>query len=203
MSAKSKTAKKIVLCAQAMFLKNNYSNVLVDDIARESGVSKKTIYNHFRSKLDILLASIEQFAVDYRTQAEAILNDIDLSLRQKVTHYLHFMCMSFSNTSPDFWTNLRTTEPEAWIKLCNYRRDILLEHFSRLMDEGVKAGYIREDANRNLALLIYITAMQQLTDHDYIKQFPEAITGSLPGDIARQADQVVQLLLKGLLVKEL
>jgi len=190
---------RIIEAAQRLFLQNGYSQVLIDDIVRDLSISKKTIYNHFTGKSDILMACIEQFATVYQEKAEAILNNVDLSLRQKVTDYLRFIGISFANIRQEFLSEIKRLEPAAWEKLCNYRRDIILTHFSHLMDEGVRVGYLRDDSTRYLGLMIYISAMQQLTDPDYLEQFPAEITALLPQDISEQADQLVTILLRGLL----
>ncbi|MCK8494246.1 TetR/AcrR family transcriptional regulator [Spirosoma sp. RP8] len=192
-------SKRILESAQRLFLQHGYSHVLIDDIVRDLSISKKTIYNHFSSKADILMACMDQFAADYQIKAEAILNDVDLSLRQRFAQYLRFIGVSFANTHPNFWSDLRHSEPEAWEKLCVYKREILLKHFGQLMDEGVRVGYVRDDPTRYTALIVYISAMQQLNDPDYLKQFPAEMVAALPVDIADQADQVVNLLLRGML----
>ena len=39
-----------------VFLRSGFSRVLMDDLARELGMSKKTVYSHFASKEDLLRA---------------------------------------------------------------------------------------------------------------------------------------------------
>ncbi|GAB3045989.1 TetR/AcrR family transcriptional regulator [Spirosoma pulveris] len=199
MSAKAKTRQHIIEAAQKLFLQHGYSDMSVDDLARELGISKKTIYNHFSSKSELLMAGIEQFAQEYQTRADAILNDVDLTLRQKVAAYLRFIGISFANINQGFWTDIKRSEPEAWKKACEIRRDIPLKHFSQLMDEGVRVGYLRDDSSRHIAMLTYVAAIQQLTDLDFLSQFPGSITSALSDDLAARADQIVNLLLHGLL----
>ena len=42
------------------FLLSGFSRVLMDDLARELGMSKKTLYSHFASKEDLLRAVLVQ-----------------------------------------------------------------------------------------------------------------------------------------------
>ncbi|GAB3967203.1 TetR/AcrR family transcriptional regulator [Spirosoma terrae] len=197
--AKEKMRERIVEAARRLFLENGYNNVLVDDIVRDLGISKKTIYNHFAGKSDMLKACIDQFVAEYDRDAEAIINDVDLSLRQKLAEYLRFVGVSFANISQEFLAELKRLEPEAWEKLCAYRRDIILKHFGPLMDEGVRVGYLRNDSTRYLGLMVYISAMQQLSDPDYVRQFPDEMAGLIPTEMAELADQMILLLLRGLL----
>ena len=45
--------EKILHNATEMFLNLGFKSVTMDDIARNSGVSKKTIYAHFSNKTDL------------------------------------------------------------------------------------------------------------------------------------------------------
>ncbi|GAB2538714.1 TetR/AcrR family transcriptional regulator [Spirosoma aerophilum] len=198
-SGKAKTTQRILGAAQTLFMKYGYSRVVVDDIVRELGMSKKTIYNHYSGKTAILMACIDQFALDYERRADAILSDKQLPIRQKLTAYLELIGLSFSNFTQEFWVDIKRSEPEAWQKICVFRRDIPLKNFSQLMDDGVREGYLRDDSSRHLAILMLIATMQQLTDPDYLIQFPAEITDAVPLDSAQRVEQVVNILLRGVL----
>ena len=42
--------KNIILKATELFMKLGFKSVTMDDIAKEMGISKKTIYTHFNNK---------------------------------------------------------------------------------------------------------------------------------------------------------
>lgn len=182
-----------------LFLRYGYSRVTVDDVVRELAMSKKTVYNYFPNKSAILLACIDSFVRKFRQQAETILGNVDLPIREKLNLYLRHIGLSFTRISQEFMQDIKRSEPEAWERLCTYRRDVVLQHLSTLMDEGVKAGYIRDDASRYLAILAYIGAIDQLDDPDFVAQFPAAFAQTVPGNVQERADQLIKLLLHGLL----
>ena len=51
---------RIVATAERIFLRSGFSRVLMDDLARELGMSKKTLYSHFASKEELLRAVLVQ-----------------------------------------------------------------------------------------------------------------------------------------------
>lgn len=73
--APSPKRKAIEQAAAAIFLRDGYAGASVDDIARQAGVSKATLYSHFRSKEELFGAIIcqqcEQFVVDAQTSEAA------------------------------------------------------------------------------------------------------------------------------------
>ncbi|MBO0935746.1 TetR/AcrR family transcriptional regulator [Fibrella sp. HMF5335] len=194
--------QRIVDAAMALFFRYGYSRVVVDDIARELAISKKTIYNHFGGKADILMAGIEQFADRYVTGAEAILNNVDLTFRQKLNDYLLHIGISFSSVNRLFLDDLKRSEPTLWQRMTDFRRDVPLKNFAQLLDEGARVGYIRDDSTRQLAVLVYVSAIQSLTDPDFLTQFPGAVTVGIASNPRETIEQVINLLLRGMLTEK-
>lgn len=56
---KQKTRKAILDAAVKLFSVNGYENTSVDELAREAGVGKSTIYGYFKAKNEIFLAFCE------------------------------------------------------------------------------------------------------------------------------------------------
>jgi AcrR family transcriptional regulator len=61
----------IIAAAKAMFFLEGYAGASMDRITARAGVSKATVYSHFRSKEELLLAVVEAVVLpiqsDYRT----------------------------------------------------------------------------------------------------------------------------------------
>ncbi|HHP7243583.1 MAG TPA: TetR/AcrR family transcriptional regulator [Elainellaceae cyanobacterium] len=63
-----KKASKILDAATQEFLKHGYAGATIDQIAATAGVSKPTVYSHFRNKEELFSVLIEQLAKEkYRT----------------------------------------------------------------------------------------------------------------------------------------
>ena len=50
----------ILTCAYRLFHRHGFNRVSVDEIAAAAGVTKRTLYYHFRSKDDLIAAALEQ-----------------------------------------------------------------------------------------------------------------------------------------------
>ncbi|MBF7073750.1 TetR/AcrR family transcriptional regulator [Glaciecola sp. MH2013] len=70
---KSAEKRSSILCtASELFLRLGYDRTSMDAVAKSSGVSKQTVYSHFKNK-DILYTSvIEQKCNEYRIEEDAI-----------------------------------------------------------------------------------------------------------------------------------
>ena len=52
---------KIMHAAVDLFLQYGFKNVTMDDIARRAGISKKTLYQHYTNKHDVVSASVSWY----------------------------------------------------------------------------------------------------------------------------------------------
>ena len=53
------TSERIIAAARTLFLERGYRDTSLDDVAAEAGVTKPTVYSHFRSKEGLLLAMVK------------------------------------------------------------------------------------------------------------------------------------------------
>jgi AcrR family transcriptional regulator len=56
---RSKTRRRILDCSYELFYRQGFNRVGVDEIAAGAGVTKRTLYDHFPSKDDLLAAALE------------------------------------------------------------------------------------------------------------------------------------------------
>ena len=56
--------EKILKGASDLFLKFGYKSVTMDDIAADLSISKKTVYKYFKTKVELVKASINQMHIN-------------------------------------------------------------------------------------------------------------------------------------------
>jgi AcrR family transcriptional regulator len=105
---------QIINAAEDVFTKKGFAEARMDDIAEETGLSKGTLYNHFKSKDDLIIAILDRIfqrefksfeQVDFSAQsatetvtlfADSIARDIKLMLRLMPVAY-EFLALAFRN----------------------------------------------------------------------------------------------------------
>ena len=58
--------QQLIDVAIQMFCEGGFHATGIDKILKKSGISKKTMYAHFRSKDDLILAALDQYDKDFR-----------------------------------------------------------------------------------------------------------------------------------------
>jgi AcrR family transcriptional regulator len=54
------TQEKLILAAEAIFIRDGFANAKLEDIAEHAGYTRGAIYAHYKSKEDLFLALLEQ-----------------------------------------------------------------------------------------------------------------------------------------------
>lgn len=123
----------------------------MDDLAEELGMSKKTLYASFPSKLDLLQAVL----VDKFRSVEADLDRV-MSSSKDVLDALHQLltCMQqhTEEIQPPFVRDIRREAPEIFQVVQKRRRKLIQHYFGKIFEDGRKAGIIRKDVSSRLMI---------------------------------------------------
>lgn len=68
---------KIVSVAGRLFYEQGYNNTGINQVIDEAGVAKASLYNHFNSKTDLLIAYLNSFGDNWFAGADKLLSTIN------------------------------------------------------------------------------------------------------------------------------
>ncbi len=60
--------EQLITTAIELFQTNGFHATGIDTILKESGIAKKTLYNHFRSKEELIIAALRRYDSEFRNQ---------------------------------------------------------------------------------------------------------------------------------------
>lgn len=162
----------------------------MDDLAREAGMSKKTLYVHFTSKEELLQAVLERRTGEVEEQLRMIVNSTD-PFPKKFRHLAHFVHEKLSAISPRFLDDIRRHAPECFRIVEEFRGRAIPLYFGRLFDEGVKGGYLEAGIPRELIIRMLLHSIQGVVR-------PE-VMNELRMHPAAGLDHILSILLRGIL----
>jgi AcrR family transcriptional regulator len=131
--------------ARKLFFSYGIKNVTLDEIANDSGISKKTIYQFFDDKNEIIYAVVSDLIQSheqlFKTAGSTSNDAIDEVLKQDAG--LPFIC---KDLRPRFFFDLEKFFPKGWEEIEQYKLkiyNIITNNLSR----GKEEGLYREDVN--------------------------------------------------------
>jgi AcrR family transcriptional regulator len=187
-------AQRIVSAARAHFFKHGFRGVTMDDLAAEMGMSKKTLYVHFKSKMElvqgVMLAKLSQF---HREMTE-ILSDEPTLFVETLHRLLACGQIHAREVTPTFVRDLMREAPELIETMKARRRVVISQTFGRLLKVGQEANFIRQDITVEAQIAILLGATDAVVT-------PETVTarGVSPGTMI---NEVVSIFLHGVLTEK-
>ena len=195
----SKTRQRILNKVRELFFKRGFNKVTMDELALELGMSKKTLYNHFDGKSQMLKQVIQDLKSELTSGVDRILIDEDLNFVEKLTSILSFIGDKLSGMEAPFISDLRKSYPELSKELDNYKKEAAFSRFSSLLDEGIRKGYVREGIDKSMVVVLYASIIDWVINPENTDQVPDALRNSLPHKTTDMFKGMVEVMLKGIL----
>jgi AcrR family transcriptional regulator len=155
--------QQIIIAAGEVFMKYGIKSVNMDDIAKNLGVSKKTLYKYFKDKNDLLgkaLAmhcQLEDMAINLICEKDHNAIDEMMEIAQYVTSILQ-------QVHPSIHFDLEKFHPEVWKEMQTNQHAMVYKCMAGNLDKGIKEGLYREDLNVDVIAKIYIAKMDVTFD---------------------------------------
>jgi AcrR family transcriptional regulator len=140
------TKERILTKAKEMFFRFGVKSVTMDDIARELGISKKTIYQHFADKDDLVLQfTVAQIDKD-KAEHEAI-KLLKLDAIQKLLEESERMRKSMTEMNPAMIFEIQKYHPKSWKVFHDFLQEFALGAIIEDIQSGMAQGLFRQDTN--------------------------------------------------------
>ncbi len=160
------TDERILNAAKDLFWKYGIKSITVDDICKELGMSKKTIYQYFADK-DAVVLEITKNEIALREmecdaiclQSKNAVHEILLMMKQ--------MGEMFSRMHAKLFYDLQKYHPDAWQLFLDYKENYILPLIEKNLKRGIEEGLYRENLN--------IKIMARLRAHEIQMAFDPAI----------------------------
>jgi len=156
--------------AESLFMRFGLKSISMDDVTRELGISKKTLYQYFESKEALVMRIIRQHQQE---EAEAIRN-IKLDAADAIAEMLSIarhVILRYQHMSPSTLYDLKKYYPEAWKLVEHIQREFIYKEVKANLDRGIAEGLYRTDFNADILARIYVGSSTLLMDE---QQFPSA-----------------------------
>jgi AcrR family transcriptional regulator len=151
--------------ATEMFLTLGYKSVTMDDIAAEIGISKKTIYQHFANKNELVEAS----AMTLFESISAGIDDICAMGNNAIEEIFiirNYLSKNLNNESASPFYQLQKFFPKTFSCLRTKQFEKMHGCMIANLNRGIADGLYRQDMNVDFISRIYFTGLTGIKDSD-------------------------------------
>ncbi|MDA3833610.1 MAG: TetR/AcrR family transcriptional regulator [Spirochaetales bacterium] len=132
--------------AANLFMTYGIRSVTMDSIAHNLGMSKRTIYEHFADKDELLYSVIISMAGKQKKTFRKIMDDSE-NVIEALFEILHVATKHIRNTNPTYFVDLKKYHYKVFEKICN-KGDIRNYEMSlAMLRRGIKEKLFRENIN--------------------------------------------------------
>lgn len=161
-AAAATPAARIRHAARARLFTSGYSALTMDELAHELGMSKKTLYRHFRSKDELIDAIIDEIGQAIRDRMDSVLSDPKLDFTQKLCGLIDVVGSNLALASPGMLHDLQRFAPQLYQKIDDLRQRNVPYVFGRLIRTGLAEGKVRPEIDPAFAVEFWLQAIRGL-----------------------------------------
>jgi AcrR family transcriptional regulator len=185
---------QIVAKAREEFFTHGFTKVTTEELAEALGISKKTLYQHFSSKDELLRAALYQMRDEMSAAIGSIVDRDDLLFVEKLRMMMTAIGTRVSQLRQPFFIDIQRKAPHLWKELEEFRREKIFTVIGKLFAQGSRSGMLRRDIDPQLFMVMFFAVVQQTINPDSLAH--------LPYSASQVFDTLIRVLMEGVLTDE-
>lgn len=136
--------EKILKGSEELFMKYGVRSISMDDIARHLSVSKKTLYQHFTDKEEIV-TQVSQTHLDRNVSLmNGLCEDAENAI-DELSKISVFIKQNMEDMNPSLLFDLQKYHPKAWAVWMEHKNKYIYESVVRNLNQGIEDGHFRPE----------------------------------------------------------
>lgn len=163
----NRTKEELLENISELFLKYGLRSTSMDDICSHLKISKKTLYQHFSNKDNV----VEQVLL-YRRNSHQVKKDIE-KLKQNnpikiMLSIRDHIISSLNSRMPANLFDLKKYHPDVYQRV-NEKDQIFIHNLlNEVINKGIEEGYFRKDINKSVQVYLFVKQMAFLGEPEML-----------------------------------
>ncbi|MEQ8425831.1 MAG: TetR/AcrR family transcriptional regulator [Cyclobacteriaceae bacterium] len=157
------TKFKILKGAADLFVRYGIRSVSMDNIANHIGVSKKTLYQYFKDKDEMVYSVTEAHIARDKAQLDEIAKSANNAIDELV-NLSACLRENFRNMNPSLLFDLQKYHHNAWGLWIQYKNELIRDQIVRSLNQGKEEGYFRPEINTDVMAIVRLETIQMPFD---------------------------------------
>ena len=156
---KNDVKQRILTESMPLIFNNGIKAMTMDELAKRIGVSKRTIYEHFKDKDALLIAILNH----YKRVREVQLNKIS----KESPTIVHLLFNSMPDSSEfsrivSLHNEIKRYHPAVYSEILHVEEKHETERVRKFLEKGIKQGVFNQDLNVELTAVLWRNIIRQL-----------------------------------------
>jgi AcrR family transcriptional regulator len=156
--------EKLLKGAEDLFMRYGVRSITMDDIARHLGISKKTIYQHFADKDDVVVSVAKSRLEKQRQQFDKVTAESKNSVEEMVK-LSYCIKENMRDTNPSVLFDMQKYHQRAWNVWLEFKHKFIRQSIMQSLKRGMEEGYFRSDINTDILVTMRLEVVQMAFDN--------------------------------------
>ncbi len=157
------TRQRILEIAMAQFARFGVRTITMEDLARQAGISKKTIYQEFEDKKDLVKAVFAAILEQDRKRLAFILEQGD-GVIEHLVQTSKMMRERLTSINPLVILEVQKYFPEAWNLFESFKQETIQQDLIKVLERGKELGYFRPEIDSKVLARVRLTQVTSAFD---------------------------------------
>lgn len=179
-----------------LFMRYGIKSLTMDDIARELGISKKTLYQFVENKDDLVLKMLKQHIEHEKEMCNREFSNAENAI-EEIMQVIEMNSQQLRQMKTNIVHDLQRYHRNAWEIVMEHQRGFMYDIVRRNLERGISEGLYRTEINVDILTRLHIITSFQLFDEalfpssDYSKVavFKEYLVHYLHGIVSEKGKQ--------------
>ena len=164
--------KNILVKVRELYMKYGVKTITMDDVARELGISKKTLYQYVTDK-DDLVGKFIDYEIELKQKEICECFKANLNAIEWLFGISQFMNKMIKEQNPATDYDLKKYYPHHYQKILKARRDGMYKYILMNLKQGKQEGLYREDLDEEIISKLHLSRVENsfFTDVFTVEEF--------------------------------
>ncbi len=153
----------ILNTALRLFTSYGIRSITMDDIAKEISISKKTIYQNFKDKDEIVYLCTKQTLEQERTAMLDIQQQSETAIDELLL-ITDFLRDHMWRINPSAMYDIKKYYYDAWTLYLDFKENVFIESVKSNLLRGMTEGFFRKSLNADILSILRVEQMQLTFD---------------------------------------
>ena len=147
----------------ALYLKYGIKSVTMDDVSRELGISKKTLYQYVSNKNELVKKVVERQLEERNCDMQNLMDQNLNAIEELLEVNIHIIKMMKQN-NPSVEYDLKKYYPDLQQKVTEIRRDRMYRSVYNNIEKGKKEGLYLKEIDTDIIARLQISRFENILD---------------------------------------
>jgi TetR/AcrR family transcriptional regulator, cholesterol catabolism regulator len=153
----------------ALYMKYGIKSITMDDVARELGISKKTLYQYVENKNE-LVEKVVDYVINLKECGFKKIDDIKMNAVEKLIEVNMHIVESMKDYNPATEYDLKKYYPELYAKMHSIRRQRMFDSILANIKKGKEEGLYRKELNEEIIARMQVSRFMNMHEDEMLSK---------------------------------